>query len=163
MDITVKKMETDGEIRAKAYVHWKAWQETYPGMVDQSYLDSLTLEKCEEIAFRKRDCIIIASDGGSVVGFAGYGAYRGEDLKDAGELQAIYVLFEYWGRGVGKALMEAALDELKEFSVIALWVLEKNSRAIRFYEKCGFSADGTAGTITLGSPVTEIRMILEKH
>jgi len=45
MDIIIKKMESDAEIKGKAYVHWKSWQEAYPGMVAQSYLDKLTLEK----------------------------------------------------------------------------------------------------------------------
>ena len=27
MGITFKKMETDDEIKGKAYVHWKLWQE----------------------------------------------------------------------------------------------------------------------------------------
>ena len=55
MSILIKKMETDEEIRGKAYVHWRSWQETYPGMMDEAYLDSRTLGKCEEQAFRWRD------------------------------------------------------------------------------------------------------------
>ena len=27
MNIVIKKMETDAEIKGKAYVHWKSWQE----------------------------------------------------------------------------------------------------------------------------------------
>ncbi len=53
MNVVIKKMETDDEIRGKAYVHWKSWQEAYSGIVDQRYLDSLTLEKCEKTG-RKR-------------------------------------------------------------------------------------------------------------
>ena len=49
MNIVIKKMETDAEIKGKAYVHWKSWQEAYSGIVDQRYLDSLTLDKCEKI------------------------------------------------------------------------------------------------------------------
>ena len=30
---------------------------------------------------------------------------------------------------------------------------------IRFYEKCGYKKDGAKQEITLGSPVTDIRMI----
>ncbi len=40
----IKKMESDEEIKGKAYVHWKSWQVAYKGIVDQNYLDSLTLE-----------------------------------------------------------------------------------------------------------------------
>ena len=48
MNIVIKKMETDAEIKGKAYVHWKSWQEAYSGIVDQRYLDSLTLDKFSE-------------------------------------------------------------------------------------------------------------------
>ena len=39
MSIIIKRMETDEEIRGKAFVHWKSWHETYPGFVSQEYLD----------------------------------------------------------------------------------------------------------------------------
>ena len=55
MIIVIKKMESDDEIKGKAYVHWKSWQEAYSGIVDQRYLDSLTLEKCEKTAYRWPD------------------------------------------------------------------------------------------------------------
>ena len=63
MSITIKNMQSDEEIRGKAYVHWKAWQETYPGMMDQSFLDSLTLKKCEESAFGKGTAYISLPTG----------------------------------------------------------------------------------------------------
>ena len=63
MNIVIKKMESDDEIRGKAYVHWKSWQEAYSGIVDQRYLDSLTLEKCEKTAYRWPDDMIIAKAG----------------------------------------------------------------------------------------------------
>ena len=110
----IKKMETEEEIRGKAYVHWKAWHEAYPGLVSQDYLDRLTLEKCEKMAFSWVDTIIIAKDGDRVVGFVGYGD-RGEEAPETGEIFAIYVLSEYYGTGVGRQLMEAGLEQLKEY------------------------------------------------
>ena len=74
-------METDAEIKGKAYVHWKSWQEAYSGIVDQRYLDSLTLDKCEKIAFRRTDNVIIAKDGDSVIGFVGFGKYRNDERR----------------------------------------------------------------------------------
>lgn len=161
MEITIKKMETDGEIKGKAYVHWKSWQEAYPGLVDQAYLNGLTLSKCEEIAYKWPDNILVAKDGERVVGLIGYGKCRNEDPADTGEIFAIYILKEYYGKGVGKALMDAALSLLDGYSRIAVWVLEGNVRAIRFYEKCGFKADGRKETIKLGTYATELRMILQ--
>jgi len=162
MDIVVKKMESDDEIKGKAYVHWKSWQEAYPGIVDRRYLDELTLEKCESIAYRWPDNIIIAKDGDSVIGFVGYGKCRNDDLENSGEVFAIYILSEYYGKGVGYSLMKAALAQLKEYHRIAVWVLKNNKRAIRFYQHCGYSFDNREETIVLGSPVVEIRMTLER-
>ncbi len=39
MNIAIKTMSSDAEIKGKAYVHWKAWQEAYPGMVAQACQD----------------------------------------------------------------------------------------------------------------------------
>ena len=160
MNIIIKKIETEDEIRGKAYVHWKSWMETYPGLVRQEYLDRLTLEKCEQIAFGWSDPILIAKDGDRVIGFVGYG-HREEDPEEMGEVFAIYVLAQYHGKGIGALLMKAALQQLKGYSEICLWTLKENRRAIRFYEKCGFKADGTekySGNID----AAEIRMILDR-
>ena len=98
MQIIIRKMENDPEIRGKAYVHWRCWHEAYAGMVSEAYLEKLTLEKCEQIAFQWRDNILIAKDDERVAGFAGYG----EADPTAGELFALYVLKAYWGTGVAQ-------------------------------------------------------------
>ena len=160
--INIKHMETEDEIKGKAYVHWKAWQEAYAGLIDQDFLDGRTPETAEERAlkaFRNGYKTLIAKDGNRVIGFADYGPYRGDDLTDAGEVYAIYILKEYYGKSVGYALMNKALEELKANSQAVVWVLEGNERAIRFYKRCGFQPDGKKQIITLGKPVTEIRMI----
>ena len=163
MNIVIKKMESDDEIKGKAYVHWKSWQEAYSGIVDQRYLDSLTLEKCEKTAYRWPDDMIIAKDGESVVGFVGYGKYRNDELDHAGEVYAIYILSAYYGKGIGYRLMNAALTQLAEYPRIAVWVLKNNKRAIRFYERCGYRFDGKEETLVLGSPIVEARMLLERY
>ena len=68
MKLEIKQMETDAEIKGKAYVHWKAWHEAYPGMVDQGYLDALTLETCEEKACRWRDNLLVGKTDDRVRG-----------------------------------------------------------------------------------------------
>ena len=162
MDITIKKMETADEIRGKAFVHWKSWHEAYPGLVDQGYLDAMTLEKIEKNSFRWPYNMLVAKDGDRVIGFTCYGECRDEDMPDAGEVIAIYTLSEYYGTGVGQKLMAAALDKLDNPRIV-LWVLKGNGRAIRFYEKCGFRMDGSEKELTLGTPVTAVRMILVRE
>jgi ribosomal protein S18 acetylase RimI-like enzyme len=140
MDIQIKEMETEEEIRGKAFVHWRSWHATYPGLVSQDYLEKLTLEKCEEIAFKWPSGLLVAKDGDKVVGFIGCGQSM-EEPGD-GEIFSLYVLPEYLGMGIGKKLMEAGLEKLKAYSRIHVWLLKDNTRAFRFYEKCGFLADG---------------------
>ncbi len=152
--ITIKRMETDDEIRGKAYVHWSCWHDAYTGVVSAAYLEKLTLEKCEQTAFQWRDNILIAMDGERVVGFLGYG----EADPAAGELFALYVLKAYWGTGVAQLLMRAALEQLSSCPKIGLWVLKENPRAIRFYEKCGFRKTDEEQYLS-SVDATEIRMI----
>ena len=157
MQIIIRKMENDPEIRGKAYVHWSCWHEAYAGIVSAAYLEKLSLEKCEQMAFQWRDNILIAKDGERVVGFAGYG----EADPTTGELFALYVLKEYRGTGVAQALMRAAAEKLSAYPKIGLWVLKENPRAIRFYEKYGFSATGEEQYLpSVGA--SEIRMVLHR-
>ena len=154
MQIIIRKMETDDEIRGKAHVHWSCWHEAYAGVVSAAYLEKLTLEKCERMAFQWRDNILVAKDGERVVGFARYG----EADPTTGELFALYVLKEYRGSGAAQALMNAAAEKLSAYPKIGLWVLKENPRAIRFYEKCGFRTTGEEQYLpSVGA--TEIRMI----
>lgn len=80
----------------------------------------------------------------------------------AQEVFAIYVLAEYHGQRVGYKLMKAAVEKLSAYKKIAVWVLKGNERAIRFYERFGFRFDGTEAQIMLGTPNTELRMVLER-
>lgn len=48
---------------------------------------------------------------------------------------------EYMGKGYGKKLIKAVIEELMKLGYrdILLWVLEDNKRARVFYEKAGFT------------------------
>lgn len=157
MQITLRKMETDEEIRGKAYVHWRGWHDAYPGLVSDAYLEKLTLETCEQKAFQWRDNILVAKDGERVVGFAGYG----EADPTTGELFALYVLKEYWGTGVAQMLMQAALEQLSAYPKIGLWMIKGNDRAFRFYEKCGFRPTGEEKKVS-SVGADGIRMVLTR-
>lgn len=61
------------------------------------------------------------------------------------QLQRIYVVRGWHGRGAGAFLLDAALRAARAGGHDALWlqVWERNARARRFYEKHGFVAVGT--------------------
>lgn len=61
-----------------------------------------------------------------------------------GSIYSIYLLEEYWGKGLATRLMDVVINILKEEGCkqISLWVYESNIRARKFYGKCGFIFDG---------------------
>lgn len=160
MHITIKQMD-DKEIKGKAYVHFKSWQETYTGLVEQAYLDERTIDKCEEMALNAMDKTIIAKDGERVVGFVQYGKYSYDDLENAGEITALYVLSDYYGKGIGYRLTQEAMKALSDYSQTAVFVIKGNQRAIDFYTRYGFSFDGQEGMTQVGATVA--RMVLQKQ
>jgi diamine N-acetyltransferase len=61
------------------------------------------------------------------------------------ELERIYSIQEYLGKGIGKELMKASIREATERGCDSIWlgVWERNKRAIDFYRKWGFKEVGT--------------------
>ena len=161
--ILIKSAETDEELRGRGYVHCTAWKEAYRGIVCDRYLDTMTVEATTARARKSPDNTLVAKDKEKVVGFAVYSASRDEDLPDAGEVDAIYVLSEYYGRKIGYRLMNEAISRLGDCKTIFVWVLEKNERAIRFYHRYGFEFDGSKREWTLGTPVTLVRMVMNRE
>jgi diamine N-acetyltransferase len=91
---------------------------------------------------------LLAYEGDTVVGYAllrtgipPNGVNGGKPV----ELARIYLTEDVIGRGYGTALMEACLKTAHQDGYETIWlgVWEKNERAIRFYEKYGFSTVGS--------------------
>lgn len=162
MKTIIKTMETPEEIEGKSLVHWQTWREAYDDLLPADFQETMTLEKCRFFSQKYPENTLIAMDGKKVVGFISYGNYRDESIQ-AGEIIALYVLKDYYGKGVSKQLMHAAFVALDQFSEIYLWVLKENKRAIAFYQKMGFTLDGQEKILDLGKPVKEFRMICSSN
>ena len=61
------------------------------------------------------------------------------------EIERIYASQEYIGKGIGKELMKACINEARQRGCDSIWlgVWEKNLRAVDFYKKWGFCEVGT--------------------
>ena len=162
MKIIIKTMETPEEIEGKSLVHWQTWREAYDNLLPAEYQETMTLDRCRFFSQKYPENTLIAMDGKKVVGFISYGNYRDETIQ-AGEIIALYVLKDYYGKGVSKQLMHAAFVALAQFSEIYLWVLKDNKRAIAFYQKMGFTFDGQEQILKLGKPVKELRMMCSSN
>lgn len=145
-ELTVRRAES-GEELAIAKVHVGTWQVAYRGIVPDDVLDAMDVQRRAAIVaemnmLARPDEPTWVAERDGIVGFAGAGPSRDED--GAGELYAIYVDPSEWGRGAGEALMDEAASFLRDrFPDATLWVLRDNARARRFYEKHGWTFDGT--------------------
>jgi ribosomal protein S18 acetylase RimI-like enzyme len=141
---------TEDDYEAVAVVHVRTWQAAYAGMVPADYLAAMDVAANAE---RRRTMTappgartLVATDDGQVVGFVAFGPYLDGDevVLDRGQLYAIYVIPDHWGRGAGRLLFDAAKAGLSAagFPDMRLWVLVENHPARRFYERMGMSPDG---------------------
>lgn len=66
-------------------------------------------------------------------------------FQDGAEIEHLYVLKEYQGKEIGRALVEHAIAYAQEEERKCLWVAvwEKNPQALSFYKKMGFVQQGT--------------------
>jgi len=152
-----------------ATVHVRGWQTAYRAILSDALLDGLSVEQRTERWRRilnddaeHAGCTKVAELDGQIIGFVHNAPSRddGADPSSVGELIAIYVRPDAFGTGVGRALMDAALDWFAAagYPEATLWVLDGNARAIRFYERAGWTPDGTRKQDTIGDePVTELR------
>lgn len=154
-----------GDEMAVARVHVRSWQAAYQGLLPDDYLNALRPEdRAQTYTFGSNDtrkpATIVSTEAGVISGFATTAPARDSDIPDHGELYALYVHPEYWGRGIGAALMRAARSRLYDqgFRNAALWVMANNARAERFYKIDGWQPDGLRRTDTVwGAIVEEIR------
>jgi GNAT superfamily N-acetyltransferase len=150
---------TLNDAEAIATVHVRSWQSAYRGLMPDDLLDSLSVER-RAAAWRsimKADAgwnaLLVLEDGEGIEGFAHLCAARFAGAPaQTGEITAIYLEPALWGRGAGRALMDAAVQCLAEegFTEAILWVLVGNERARRFYEAAGWACDGTEKSERVG-------------
>jgi GNAT superfamily N-acetyltransferase len=104
--------------------------------------------------------VLVADDRGRTVGFTTIGKNRDDDVApDVGEIRTFFVRPTAWRRGVGSALMGAALASLRElgYTEATLWSFDANARANAFYEHHGFRRDGAEKREGLWAGLLEVR------
>jgi ribosomal protein S18 acetylase RimI-like enzyme len=148
---------TEADARGVAEVVVNSWRVAYKGIIADEGLASLSVDE-RETSWRERLrgteplaadwTTVVCEAAGKVIGFATYRPCGDEDKERAsvGELVAIYVLPDHWGRGIGKQMLDEVMGRFNAQAVshVTLWVIESNARARRFYELAGFRADGLA-------------------
>ena len=137
-----------------ATVHVESWQVGYRGLMPDEVLDGLSISTRERwwhetLSGSGERSTLLATDERSVLGFAAVGPGRDGDPV-VGELYAMYLCPAAWGRGIGCRLHAAAMARLQAFGFerASLWMLAGNQRALRFYRREGWVADGRSKLVT---------------
>lgn len=142
-----------GDAAAVAAVHAASLLASHRGLVPAP-LAHLVLDPPEaarrtpgwrRCLLRSRVDTVVACVDGAVAGFCTLRPLPGAAGGGrSGELWALFVRPSHWRRGLGRLLCERSLADARSrsFAEVALWVLEPNERARRFYRALGFRPDG---------------------
>jgi ribosomal protein S18 acetylase RimI-like enzyme len=158
MNITIRKMhyEDTKQVQSIAKTTWNA---TYKGIIPlevqnnflkSNYSDESMIQRIE------RSIVYVAEVEGKVVGFANYSTVR-----DGGkvELAAIYLYPEFQGKGIGTALIQQAVRELKGMKEIFINVEKDNKIGMNFYEAKGFEIVKESDLVFDGHVLKQVRMV----
>jgi len=134
------------------HIHVESWKVAYRGLMPDEVIERTDLAYrtrfwTERIADPQWPVFLFEEDGNA---FAFCQMIPSRDSDDdpthVGHITSLHVLPQLRGRGYGRMLLDHVLAEFmrRGFSEVTLWVLEENSSARTFYEKCGFALDGGA-------------------
>lgn len=143
-----------------ARVHVDSWKSTYPGILPEAAISSVSYRK-QRSAWKRAlsgegtRLVFVAEAGGEIVGYAACGHARGRTVdRFTGEIFTLYVFQSWQGQGVGRALMKASRAALIEagHERIIVWVVAENP-AVWFYEAMGGLTIAERDDIVAGTPV----------
>lgn len=149
-----------------AALHARVWRATYGELVSEETLATLTPERFGPVWTSIAEAydldavpddgraIVVALLDGDPVGFLMHGPARDPDPPAPRQLWALNVAPEQHGSGLAQRLM----DEVFGTGAAYLWVARENARAIRFYERNGFSLDGAQEADRIDG-IVEVRMV----
>jgi GNAT superfamily N-acetyltransferase len=129
------------DARAIAELEVRAWRWAYVDVVAEEQM--ITVEdRVARWEGRPLDGAFVAEVEGRVVGVVQVGP--DPDEPSTGLLRGLHVEPAAQGAGVGTALYEHALGELRRagFAAARLWVFDANGHARGFYERRGWAPDG---------------------
>lgn len=147
--MTEIRRATPADAAVCAHIQTASWKAAFDGIVPAGELARATdeprvLEMYERALARPEMHGLILSIDGAPHCMAFWSKSRDDDADGQAELICIHSLPANWRRGYGTLMMEHALVNMRTagFKSVMLWVFERNTRARKFYEKCGYALTG---------------------
>jgi len=140
---------SDARAIAEVSVASRRW--SYRGLMVDADMDALSVEETTAdfaqglVELASGSAVFVAEGAGHVVGYVYILTSPDPDVPEGtSELGSLYVTEDVAGTGVSRALMEAALEQVRAagHGLLTAWVRRENGRARRFYEKYGPQPDG---------------------
>lgn len=144
MEITLRD-GTEADAADLARLHVAVWRETYRKLAPTAALAQLDENRrlpYWQDALTSGDPqvgVIVALQEGQPVGVISFGPPRHEAMAGGTEIKHLYVARSTRGTGLGRLLLRAAFDRLRDRGVrsVALAVVEENTDARAFYARLG--------------------------
>jgi len=165
MNITIR-IATPSDAADMAEVYMRSWEVAYKDFIPADFINEkrkrsvVQMEKILNDECLSHFQYIILCEG-AMIGSMTVAYSRDEDLDDTFyELWGIYLHPDYFRKGVGSQAMDFAYEIARGLgkSNMNLWAFKDNISSVKFYEKCGFVADGKTKILNCGKPLTAIRM-----
>lgn len=158
MNITIRKMHYEDTKQVQSIAK-KTWNATYEGIIPLEVQNNFLKSNYSDESMKQRierSIVYVAEVKGKVVGFANYSTVR-----DGGkvELAAIYLYPEFQGKGIGTALIQQAVKELKGIKEICINVEKDNKIGMNFYEAKGFEIVKESDIEFDGHILKQVRMV----
>jgi GNAT superfamily N-acetyltransferase len=146
-----------------ARVYIESWHDTYPGVIPTALLRAMTprgqtARWNAAIRAQSREAVLVAeNDKYGVVGMASLGPARDRGLGFDGEVYTLYVDPSFYSRGVGKGLLTAGFQLLRQrgYSSCVIWAHAKNNARF-FYEAMGGRLIAERNGKLMGEPTPEV-------
>lgn len=128
-------------------INLNVWRTTYNDLIRSETIEArfLTYDKRVERTIEQiitDNTYIVAEIENQVVGFIQYIHSKNSNFADYGEIQALYILDDYHGIGIGKSLFNLALIELRRMGYHQIIInCLKGNAANEFYLKMGTHID----------------------
>jgi GNAT superfamily N-acetyltransferase len=128
---TLATIQRDASLAANAHIFPP---ELYPFPMGE------IIERWESFLDDPAVSVLVCEEDGTAVGVAG---------ARAEWLDGLYVLPEWWSRGAGRRLHDEVLERQRKAGGTRchLWVLERNDRARRFYQRLGWHENGNTRVV----------------
>ena len=162
MNPVIREAQSPADFLAGSTLIARGWRRAYPGFVPDDYLESVCtddhwvpfLRACHEA---DRSHTLLAWESGVPMAVCAFGpggiglphAAGAQNCAGMAEIYTFYADTGHLGRGYGSALMEAALAQLRQdgWPAVFLMAMKEANGARRFYERHGFTWDGTSKLI----------------